>query len=227
MKKVKYTLVAMALMASTFVFGQFSLGLKTGFSISDPQAELYIDAVNNAPISYSSFLVGATAEIHINRNFSFQPELQYVRRGFTIDEGTSFDLIGIDIPAGAKATANINYIETPLLLKAKIGTQKTSFYGIVGPSIGYATSAKIQSKVTFLIDFNLPEVKLNLNNDIYNRTEFTGVIGAGVEHNIQTGKLFTDVRYSRSFTNIINDPILDISVKNSDIQLSVGYAYQF
>jgi hypothetical protein len=227
MKDVKIMLIAMAMMASTFVFGQFNLGLKTGLSVSDAQTELYIDAADRAPKSYTSFLVGATAEIQINRNFSFQPELQYVKRGFTINEGTSFEVVGFDIPVGAKATTIINYIEAPLLAKAKIGNGTTNFYGIVGPSIGYATSAKIQPKVTLLIDFNLPEVDLNLNNDIYNRTEISGVIGAGIEHNVQTGKLIADVRYSRSFTNIINDPIVDISVKNSGVQLSVGYAYQF
>ncbi len=227
MKKVNLTLVALAIMASTFVFGQFSLGLKAGLSISDPQAELYIDAINNSPKSYTSFLLGGTAEIQINQYFSFQPELQYVRRGFTINEGTSFNLIGIDIPVGAKATTSINYIETPLLAKAKIGNGITNFYGVIGPSIGYATSAKIQPKVTLLLDFNLPEVNIDLNKDLYNRTEFSGVIGAGVEHNVPSGKLFADVRYNHSFTNIINDPIIDVSVKNSGVQLSVGYAYLF
>jgi hypothetical protein len=156
MRKVEYTLIATALLASTFVFGQFSLGLKTGLSISDAQAVLYIDDINSAPKSYTSFLIGAAAEIHINKYFSFQPELQYIRRGFTINESTSFDLIGIDIPIGANATTRIDYIETPLLAKGKIGMGPTRFYGIIGPSIGYATSAKIRPKVTLLIDFNLP-----------------------------------------------------------------------
>ncbi|MFT6781690.1 MAG: hypothetical protein ACJA1A_001612, partial [Saprospiraceae bacterium] len=147
MKDVKIMLIAMAMMASTFVFGQFNLGLKTGLSVSDAQTELYIDAADRAPKSYTSFLVGATAEIQINRNFSFQPELQYVKRGFTINEGTSFEVVGFDIPVGAKATTIINYIEAPLLAKAKIGNGTTNFYGIVGPSIGYATCAKIQPKV--------------------------------------------------------------------------------
>lgn len=227
MKKVKYTLVAMAMMASTFVFGQFSLGLKTGISIADADSELYIDAVNNAPKSYTSFLVGATGEIQINNIFSFQPELQYIKRGFTINEGTSFDLMGVDIPVGAKATTSISYIEAPLLAKAKFGNGVTNFYGVVGPSIGYATSAKIQPKVSLLIDFNLPEVNIDLSSDIYNRTEFSGIIGAGVEHNIPSGKIFADIRYSRSFTNIINDPVVDISVKNTGMQFAMGYAYTF
>lgn len=227
MKKVRFTLVAMSMMASTFVFSQVSLGLKTGMSISDAQAELYIDAINNAPKSYTSFLVGATAEIPINSNFSFQPELHYIKRGFNINEGTFFNLAGLDIPIGAKATTSINYIETPLLGKLKTGNKSTKVYGIIGPSVGYATSAKIQPKVTLLLDFNLPEININLDDDIYNRTELSGVIGAGVEHNIQSGKLFVDTRYNHSFTNIINNPIVDISVRNSGFQFTAGYAYQF
>lgn len=227
MRKVKYTLIAMGLLASTFVFGQFSIGLKTGLSISDAQAELYIDDMNRVTKSYTSFLIGAVAEIQINKYFSFQPELQYVRRGFTINESTSFDLIGIDIPIGANATTRIDYIEAPLLAKAKIGIGTTSFYGVIGPSIGYATSAKIQPKVTLLIDFNLPDMNIDLNQNIYNRTDFSGVFGVGLEHNLETGKLFADIRYSHSFTNIINDPIVDVSVKNSGVQFSLGYAYQF
>jgi len=227
MKNSKYTLVLFALLTSTVTFGQIGVGAKAGLSSSDAQAELYIDAVNKAPKSYTSFLVGAFAEIPINKNFSFQPELQFIKRGFTVNEGTSFNVFDLDIPIGAKATTSINYIEAPLLAKAKIGNGLTNFYALAGPSIGYATSAKIQPKVTLLLDFNLPEVNIDLSNDMYNRTELAGVIGAGVEHNIQTGKLFADLRYNHSFTNIINDPIVDLSVKNSGVQIAMGYTHLF
>jgi len=227
MKKVRFTLVAAAMLASTFIFSQVSLGLKTGMSISDAQAELYIDAINTAPKSYTSFLIGAVAEVPLTRNLSFQPELHYIRRGFNINESTSFDLAGFDIPFGAQATTKIDYIEAPLLAKVKFGNQATRAYGVIGPSLGYATSARIQPRITVLLNFNLPEVNINLADDIYNRTEISGVVGAGVEHTIQTGKLFVDARYNHSFTNIINDPIVDVSVRNSGFQFTAGYAYIF
>jgi hypothetical protein len=227
MKKVKITLVAMAIMTSTFVYSQVSIGLKGGLSITDAQAELYIDAINEAPQSFTSFLVGITSEVDIHSNLSFQPELLYIKRGFNIKEGTTFDLGGIDIPIGAKATTNINYLEVPLLAKVKYGNKKTKAYGIIGPSIGYATSARIQPKATFILDFNLPTIDINLNDEIYNRTQLSGIIGAGLERNIQNGKLFVDARYNHSFTNMIKDPVVDISVRNSGFQFSAGYAYQF
>lgn len=227
MKKVKYTLAVIALFISSMAISQTHAGIKAGLSISDAHADLYIDAINQSPRSFTSYIIGGFAEIEINKNFSFQPELQFVQRGFTIDQGTSFGVFGVDVPVGGKATTSINYIETPLLAKAKIGNGITNFYGVAGPSIGYATGAKLQPKVTLLIDFNLPEVNIDLTNDIYNRTELSGILGAGVEQYISTGKLFADVRYQKSFTNIINDPVIDISVKNSGFQFAVGYSHAF
>lgn len=227
MKKVKYTFAALALFASTLMIGQTNIGFKAGMNVSDAQADLFVDAINNAPKTHTSFLIGGFAEFSLSESFAFQPEVQFTRKGFTINESTSFEALGVNVPIGAKATTSINYIETPLLLKGKIRKGATSFYGIAGPSIGYATSAKIQPKITVLIDFNLPEVDLNLADDIYNRTDIAGVIGGGVEFRISSGKIFTDVRYQHSFTNIINDPIADISVTNSGFQFAVGYSHAF
>jgi hypothetical protein len=172
-------------------------------------------------------VLGGIAEIPMHRNFSFQPEIIYTKKGFTVDEGTSFGLFGMDIPIGAKATTSISYLETPLLGKVMVGNGRANIYGIAGPSIGYATSAKIQPKVTLLIDFNLPEVNINLSDDIYNRTDISGIIGGGAEYLTTTGKFFTDLRYQHSFSNIINNPIADLSVKNSGFQWTVGYSHTF
>ena len=225
MKKVTNIIAAFTVFATTLSTAQVNVGIKGGLNFSDAKADVFIDAVNDAPSTYTSFVVGGLAEITINRNLSFQPEVIYSKKGFTIDEGTSFDVLGMNIPIGAKATTSISYIETPLLAKAKFGLGNTRVYGVAGPSIGYATSAKIQPKVTVLIDFNLPEVALDLSDNIYNRTEFSGILGGGVEHSTQTGKLFTDIRYQHSFSNIINNPITDLSVKNSGFQWTVGYSH--
>lgn len=227
MRKVKYTFATLAIFASTLVIGQTHIGLKTGLNVSDAKANLFIDAVNNAPKTHTSFLIGAVTEIPISRSIAFQPEVQFTKKGFTINESTSFEALGINVPIGAKATTSISYIETPLLIKGKVALGSANIYGIAGPSLGYATAAKIQPQVKVLIDFNLPEVNINLNDDIYNRTEVAGVIGGGVEFGVPSGKIFSDVRYQHSFSNIINDPIADISVKNSGFQFAFGYSHAF
>ncbi len=226
MKKITYVLAAITIFTTT-LSAQVSIGVKGGLNFSDARADVFIDAVNDAPSTYTSFVLGGLAEIPINQIFSFQPEIIYSKKGFTIDQGTSFNLFGLDIPVGAKAATSISYIETPLLAKVKLGQGNTKIYGVAGPSIGYATSARIQPKVTLLIDFNLPEVNIDLSDNIYNRTEISGILGGGVEHMTATGKLFTDIRYQHGFSNIINNPIADLSVKNSGFQWTVGYGYTF
>ena len=206
---------------------QINIGVKGGLNFSDANADVFIDAVNDAPGTYTSFVVGGLAEIPVSSHFSFQPEILYSKKGFTIDEATSFGVFGIDIPIGARATTSLSYVETPLLAKAKLGNEKTNFYGIAGPSIGYATGAKIQPQVTLLIDFNLPEVDLDLSDGMYNRTDISGIIGGGAEFSTPTGKLFTDIRYQHSFTNILNNPVADLQVSNSGFQWTVGYSHAF
>lgn len=225
MKKITYVLAAITIFTTTLATAQVNIGVKGGLSFSDAKADVFIDAVNDAPSTYTSFVVGGLVEIPIHQNFSFQPEVLYSKKGFTLNEGTSFDVFGLNVPIGAKATTSISYIETPLLAKVKLGQGKTKIYGIVGPSIGYATSAKIQPQVTLLIDFNLPEINLDLSNNIYNRTDISGIIGGGAEYKTTTGKIFTDIRYQKSFSNIFNNPIADLSVKNSGFQWTVGYSH--
>jgi len=227
MKKAKYTLALAAILITSVAFAQTHFGVKTGVSITNPQTDLVIDAIDQAPRSYTSFVVGGLAEIGITEHFAFQPEVQYTKKGFGIDQGTSFDVGGMNIPIGANVETSVSYIETPLLLKGKLGQGPTKFYGVAGPSIGYGISGKIQPKVTVLIDFNLPAQDLNLDNDMYNRTEISGIIGAGVEHQVTSGKLFADARYQYGFTNLVKDPIADISIRNTGVQLAVGYSHAF
>lgn len=227
MKKITYILTAITLFTTTIAIAQVNIGVKGGLNFSDARADVFIDAVNDAPSNYTSFLLGGIVEIPIHQNFSFQPEILFSKKGFNVNEATSLNALGINVPIGAKATTSISYIETPLLAKVKLGQGNTSFYGIAGPSIGYATSAKVQSKVTLLIDFNLPDIDLDLSNNIYNRTDISGILGGGAEYKTPSGNLFTDIRYQHSFTNMINNPIADLTVKNSGFQLTFGYSHTF
>jgi len=227
MKKITHLLVVLLIFTFGSTSAQVHFGIKAGVSFSDAQTDVMIDAFNEAPGNFTSFVVGGVAEIPIHNNISFQPELLYMQKGFTIDEGTSFDIFGMNVPIGARATTAINYLEVPLLAKVKLGAGNAKVYGIAGPSIGYATSASIQSQATLLISFNLPEVDLDLSDNMYNRTDISGILGAGAEYSTLTGKLFTDIRYQHSFSNIIDSPIENISVSNRGFQWTVGYSHLF
>lgn len=227
MKKITLTFAALGILFSIGLSGQTYLGLKTGISISNPQSNNTIDAINEAPESFTSFLLGVSSEVPLSRSFSFQPELQFIKRGFSVSQATSVDALGVTLPIGARANTTVNYIDLPLLVKGKIGMGATRFYGVIGPSVGYAVSARVQPQVTLLFDFNLPAINIDLSDAQYRRTDIAAVFGAGAEHNVGSGKLFADVRYQHSFNSMIDNTLVDVQFKNSGAQIAFGYAHSF
>lgn len=227
MKTTRLFTGLIAILLTLNLSAQVKFGAKAGLNFTDVNADLYIDAVNDAPEMNTSFVLGIHSEIPINATLSFQPELQYARRGFGINQGTSFDVFGLEVPVGANARTVLNYVEMPLLMKAKVGNEKIKAYGLIGPSLGRATSAKIESSVTFLIDWNLPDVNIDLDDNMYNRNDISAVIGAGAEVSTETGSLFADVRYQRGFNSVLDVGITDLNIKHTSVQFAVGYAHSF
>ena len=121
----------------------------------------------------------------------------------------------------------MDYIEAPLLLKYKYGEKEVKGYFVVGPKVGYAAAATVKEVASFLIDVTVGKQELDLTKDLYNRFEIGGVVGAGVEIPISQTKLHLDVRYDHGFSKLLDDPIIDISLKNYGIGVNAGVSYAF
>jgi len=224
----KFQLVILFVVAAFVANGQVSLGVKAGVNFADTRVNGLIDNLLPEQTVYTGFTTGIVAEIPMINGFSFRPELNYIQKGFISQANLyDFEVIGIDIPIGAKAKTRYNYIEMPLLLKFSTGNDIAKFYVIAGPNVSYAVNAHIRPVANFLISFNLPKVNLGLSNDIYQRWELSGTLGAGAEIMAGHGKIFGDIRYTHGFTNMVNNPIIDFQAKNQGFNLSAGYAYVF
>jgi len=218
-------------MAASFMMlnmnAQISIGAKIGANFADTRVDGLLGNLAPEQTTFTGFTAGIVAEIPMSDAFSFRPELNYIQKGFTVSQSFDVDLIGIDMEIGAKARTRINYLEMPLLLKYSIGSDQAKVYAIAGPSIAYAANATLNPIATFIIDFNLPSIPVNLDNNIYNRWEISGVLGAGGEVKAGNGKVFADARYNLGFTNMLNNPIVDLRIKNQGFNVSAGYAYSF
>ena len=206
---------------------QISVGAKIGANFADTRVDGLLGNLAPEQTTFTGFTAGVMAEIPMINALSFRPELNYIQKGFTVSQSFDVDLIGIDMEVGAKARTRINYIELPLLLKYSIGSDAAKVYAIAGPSIAYAANAELNPVATFIVDFNLPSIPINLDNNIYNRWEISGVLGAGGEVKAGNGKVFADARYNLGFTNMLNNPIVDLRIKNQGFNVSAGYAYSF
>jgi len=223
----KITLGMAAWIMMLNVHAQISVGAKIGTNFADTRLDGLLGNLAPEQTTFTGFTAGVMAEIPMINALSFRPELNYIQKGFTVSQSFDVDLIGIDMEVGAKARTRINYVEMPLLLKYSIGSDVAKVYAIAGPSIAYAANAELTPVATFIVDFNLPSIPINLDNNIYNRWEISGVLGAGGEVKAGNGKVFADARYNLGFTNMLNNPIVDLRIKNQGFNVSAGYAYSF
>ncbi|MEL6924396.1 MAG: porin family protein [Bacteroidota bacterium] len=212
---------------SVSVFGQSSsIGFKIGVHRADVSVPSIQNSLNINPKTVDALEIGGFYELGLSDNFSIRPELSYIEKGFRLDEGVSFDIMNLPIPVGVEATTRVRYIQMPVLAKYAFGEGPARAYVMAGPSFGYAASANLQTKVNSIIDFNVSNTDINLNNDTYDRLDIAGMAGAGIEWNTGAGSLFAEARYAHSFTDLLNDPVVDLRLRNRGFGFAVGYKFE-
>ncbi len=146
------------------------------------------------------FAFGARTEFGVTSPFSLLLEPMYLQRGATpkVDLG----------PFGTvKSDERLNYLEIPVLAKAKFGSMKAHGYAFAGPSVGFFLNGETETDGhTSKIDTGITTV------------HFAGEVGVGGSYQVQEFiYLNADVRYSFGFTNVNDDS--DSKWKSRDIRL--------
>lgn len=226
MKTLKFYFLAIAvLMLSHSSFAQVSIGLKTGVNIAGAHVSGPINDFLPELESNTGFTAGLWSEIPMLNGFSFRPELNYTQKGFRAMG--NIDFLDINAPVGLGVRTRMNTIETPLLFKYSQGNDIAKAYIILGPTVSYTTDAFATPIARFIIDFNIPNQKIDLSNDVYRRWELSGTIGLGGELKAGQGKVFGDVRFNQGISTLLNNPIIDLDIRNRSWGVHVGYAYTF
>ncbi|PHN03410.1 porin family protein [Flavilitoribacter nigricans] len=221
-RKSILTLAALAL--AIFATAQVSVGVKTGMNFNnlhttEALGELAPDFTN---ISEANF--GLVTEYSITDQFALQTELNFLKKGFTTKANLdNTELFGIQLPVGGRAETKFSYVEVPLLAKYTFGGEGLQAYVTAGPTFGYATAGRIDTKARVLVDFDLGSTNINLDNINYNRFEVGATAGAGVSYTTGFGKFFADARYSQGFTELYNFPLVDEKIKNKGFGVNVGF----
>ncbi len=224
---MNFSVLLIAFFSFFSINAQISVGVKVGSNFADTRVNGLVQNLTPEQTVFTGFTAGIVGEVPVLGNLTFRPEFNYIQKGFTVSQSFDIELLGIDMPVGAKARTRINYLEMPLLLKYNIGNENVKAYVIAGPNVAYAANAHLRPIATLLIDFNLPRVNIDLSNDIYRRWELSGTLGAGGEIKAGNGKVFADARYNLGFTNMLNNPVVDLRIKNQGVNISAGYAYTF
>ncbi len=224
MKKISIAIIGLFLTAAFFtsVNAQVNIGVRAGKHWADVNTSKSLDnvAANFDPIGSTEF--AAFAEIPIFGGFSIQPELAFTTKGFAFDQGANVKLFGADLPIGAHAESRFRYVETPLLAKYAFGDGPFRAYVAAGPTLGYALRGKVVTKANLIVDLKVGETPINLDANNFERFEIGGVVGGGLEFDMNFAKLFADVRYKRGFTQVYNIPVLEERVSHQGFGLNLG-----
>jgi hypothetical protein len=221
-KTIATLFCAFSLLSATSAQVTFAVGAKGGLQLSNVHTtQILADYAPDFRFSKGA-TAGLVSEIGFGKYFALQPELIWVQKGFTWNEGIGVEISNIDVPIGVRASFRTNYLDIPVLAKAKFGQGVVSGYVVAGPSVGYAFDATLITRPRLFFELDPIKTDINLQTLNYKRWEVQGVIGAGI--NIKAGPLavFADARYTRGFTELYDFPLINEKIKNHSMSLTAG-----
>ena len=176
----------------------------------------------------TQYSAGLQYERALSNHFSMITGAQYSSRGFGIREHFDITVLGIDVPLGASVETRINYIEAPLMIKYNLTESGVTPYIKAGASAAYALNGKITPKVQAILNWSLPSININLDNDLYNRFDISAVAGAGVSIPTNSfGAIQLEVGYRHSLNSMLQDNIANIGIKSHGFSAGIGYTMMF
>ncbi|MBT8190508.1 MAG: PorT family protein [Bacteroidia bacterium] len=228
MKKMTFLLACFIIALNNFsLFSQTQISVVTGFHTSNTKSEMTGDLVTLSQIT--NFSAGLMAERKLDDILTLMTGVIYRKKGFSMNESTGVDVLGLNLPLGVKLENEINYIDVPLMLKYYIdNSSPVQPYIAVGPSLGYALSGTLRTKATAILDFTVATIDMNLSSNDYNRLDVSGNVLAGVNIPYGNGNVIAEIGYGHSFNNFINqDFIIDAGGKHHGWSMNIGYGMKF
>lgn len=220
------TLLGILLFGFQMQAQEISFGIKTGIQSANVNAPDFIEDIALVPDfkPITTVNVGVVSEIEFHPNFALQPELVYTTKGAKINENFDVNLFDVPLPVGVTAISKFNYLEMPVLAKAKFGNESANFYLVAGPTFGYALNGKLETRAKLLVEVDLYDTPINLDAVNYERFEVGGMAGAGFSVRMPNGsQLFLDARYSHGFTQPYDIPIVREKVQHKNFGVNIGF----
>ena len=175
------------------------IGPKGGMNFADAAVDSHDDTEGRQGLA-----IGGQIEFGASSPISLQVEPMYVQKG------ARFDVIGVT------TRGDFDYLEIPVLVKAKLGPAAAHLYTFAGPSIG----------INLNTEGSFGSVEGNFEDEAAS-TVFSGDIGIGGEFQLaERLMLSADIRYSHGFTSALDESVGDIDDwKSRDIRLLAGLSF--
>ncbi len=227
MKRIILALaVASGLFATTTSFAQVQLGFRGGAhwgTVSKPSMlDSYTPSFQLSPGPQGALFL----DIPLGEFVSFRPEVGYSQKGLVIRQSFNFDVLGVNVPLGARIALQTKNIDVPLLLKINLASSESSVqpYIIAGPAVSYAASNRVSARGDGL--FRTQPLNINLPlGGVINQWDVSGVGGLGLAFNAGAGQFMLEGRYVHGLTRQIEVPVVQLPVRNRGVSVSLGYSF--
>lgn len=194
-------LLAAGLLLSPLAASALSIGIgpKGGMNFGDAAVDSHDETESRQGLA-----IGGQIEFGAASTISLQVEPMYV------EKGARFDVLGVT------TRGDFDYLEIPILLKAKLGPANAHLYTFAGPSIG----------INLNTEGSFGDLEGNFEDEAAS-TVFSGDIGIGGEFQLADRiMLSADIRYSHGFTSALDESVGDIDDwKSRDIRLMAGLSF--
>lgn len=204
--------------AQTF---RIKAGLNLSKMLDENDYNTYSDDYNMKP----GFLVGATAEIPLNRVFFIETGMFLSTKGYKVDIEEKVTMFST---YSHYEKLNLFYADIPLTAKASFDFGGVNIYGLFGPYIGIGLSGKLKVKETrpqigqdeaIRIDEEINVKWGSGDDDDFKRLDYGLTVGVGVEKkSVQVG-----LTYSLGLANISTTN--GTKTKNRVLGISIGYRF--
>lgn len=213
--------------SAAFLNAQTYIGVRGGITsnkMTSPGLALdFLDGVLPSTKWMTGTRVGIFTEFPVGNQLAFQTGLDYAEKGFSFRENFNVNVFEFPIPIGATVNARMKYFEVPIVAKYALGSGNVKPYLKAGATLGYASSAILQSKARVIIPIDVARIPIGLNSSLVNRFEVGAIVGGGIELPAGPGSMMLDVQYTHGLSSVINTPVVDLKARNSSFGISIGY----
>jgi hypothetical protein len=222
----KLFLVFSFIAINLLVNAQTKIGLQIGGTANNASVNTASDQVNNQISSNTGFNAGLNVDIAMDEKFSFKTGINYREKGINTNLGSSFNIGSFNVPVGASAELRASCIDIPVQLQYSIiDNTKAQVYAFGGPYAAYNSGAHIDTKANLLFDINVKRFEIDRNAAGYSKVELGAQLGAGGALKIGSGEVFGEVNYQHGFNKQLQNPYVDLGIKNRSVNFGIGYRF--
>jgi Outer membrane protein beta-barrel domain len=210
MKSITFLMVLMILLTSHSLTAQTKIGFTAGAAFANVTVKS--QGISASPKLKAGITAGIFADAPLSANFSFQPALNFVQKGYIVKDETGTE------------TVNFNYLEVPLNFVYNTKRSEGFFIG-AGPSIAYGISGKdkFEYSGTGMPDFN-EKIKFGSGVEEVKTLDFGANAVAGYKFK---GGFMISGNYTLGLNKINNDDGSgnDGTIKNKYFAIKLGYMF--